>query len=273
MTLLNRLIFFLIPIVSLSQENLMNYNNSLKFARYLTTTMQYDFATQEYERLNFVYPNDSTAIIELVKTYRLGNKCEKLNSSLKLLSNKNRIQSNKVFTKEYLNFKITCQNFDDFNKYTSLLNKNETNFYNLSQYWISNDYEHLHTFSPQKDNLNDFKYNELVSLTKSFNNEKYKKPGLAVLMSAIVPGSGKAYSKRWTDAVVSFIFVGTNTFAAYRAFSKKGVKSTNGWIFGTLAFSFYSANLWGSYKAAKEYNNHIKHSYRQNAENIIYSSF
>jgi TM2 domain-containing membrane protein YozV len=92
-------------------------------------------------------------------------------------------------------------------------------------------------------------------------------------MSAIIPGSGKAYSKRWGDAIISFIFVGTNTFAAYRAFSKKGINSTNGWIFGSLAFSFYSANLWGSFKAAKNYNNHIKHSYQQNAENIIYTSF
>jgi len=103
--------------------------------------------------------------------------------------------------------------------------------------------------------------------------QKYKNPFIASLMSTVLPGSGKDYSKRWGDAFVSFLFVGTNSFASYRAFKKKGINSVNGWIFGSLAVSFYSANIWGSAKAAKNYNTRIKEKFQVDAENIIYNSF
>lgn len=93
------------------------------------------------------------------------------------------------------------------------------------------------------------------------------------MMSTIIPGSGKAYSKRWGDAVISFLFVTTNAYASYRAFNKKGIKSVNGWIFGGLAFSFYSANLWGSAKAARIYNSQLLQGYQDHAESIIYNNF
>ncbi len=92
-------------------------------------------------------------------------------------------------------------------------------------------------------------------------------------MSAVIPGSGKAYTKRWGDAFVSFLFISTNAYASYRAFNKKGVKSLNGWLFGGLALSFYTANLWGTVKGVKLYNNNIRETYQNNAENIIYNSY
>jgi TM2 domain-containing membrane protein YozV len=236
--------------------------------------MQYEFATQEYERLNFLYPKDSISTIELAKTYRLGSMCNKLEKSHFLLSKEKRIFKNTILTKEYLNFCLICKKTDkNYDKYSSFLTKDNQNFYILSKYWISKDYDKLSIYPLVNKTYANFKAEELRSLTLQFNQQKYKKPLLGLLMSAVLPGSGKAYANRWGDAIVSFIFIGSNAFATYRAYSKKGTKSVNAWIFGGLTLSFYSANLWGSFKAVKNYNNHLTNSYQQNAENIIYSSF
>jgi hypothetical protein len=87
---------------------------------------------------------------------------------------------------------------------------------------------------------------------------KYKSPFLALSLSTLVPGSGKAYSGRWKDGLFSFIIVGTSVWQSYRGFNRNGVSSAYGWIFGSLAFGFYSANIFGSYNTAKHYNNSLR---------------
>ena len=278
MTLLNKIIFIAIfSIVSQltsAQQNLMDFDNSLRFARYLFTTQQLNFAAQEYERLNYIWPNDTVVVLELVQTYRLNNQCDKFAPSLNLLSNDNKLLKNPLYMREYLRFSLTCrikdQNYFDVLTY---LKTEEKAFYSASYYWVNQQYDSLiNYYSNEKELLAQANIN-LHDITKSFSEQKYKNPLFASLMSTIIPGSGKAYSKRWGDAFVSFLFVGTNSYASYRAFKKKGVDSVNGWIFGSLAVSFYSANIWGSAKAAKNYNNKQKEIYQLNAENIIYNSY
>ncbi|MFO8234648.1 MAG: hypothetical protein R6U04_04480 [Bacteroidales bacterium] len=257
-----------------SQENLFDYDNSLEFARYLKSTRQYDFATDEYERLNFLWPGDTTISLELVHTYRLNQQCDRLDFSYELLK-KNIFRKHSLSSaKEYLAFSLSCKSTSDrFSEISSLFPPAEKHFYELSHLWINKKYDSAFTYN--KENENFIKYNnpDLYNLTYDFGNEKYKSPALAVIMSAVIPGSGKAYSNRWGDALISFLFVGTNAYASYRAFNKKGIKSVNGWVFGSIAFSFYSANLWGSAKAAKWYNSDLQKRYQDNAENIIYNSF
>lgn len=257
-----------------SQENLLDYDHSLQFARYLKSSRQYNFAMEEYERLNFLWPGDTTISLELVQTFRLNRQCNRLDDSFELL-NKNIFQYHSLpSAKEYLAFSLTCKSrsrrFDDI---VSLFGEDEKSFYELSYLWVTREYESAFAYSKEnKDFLNRVKP-DLYSLTYDFENQRYKSPALAAIMSVVIPGSGKAYSKRWGDALVSFLFVGSNAFASYRAFNKKGIKSVNGWIFGSLAFSFYSANIWGSAKAAKTYNSDLDKRYQENAENIIYNSF
>ena len=68
-----------------SQQNLLDYENSMKFAGYLKSTLQYNFAMQEYERINFLWPGDSLIIIKLVQTYRLNDQCDKLDRAFALI--------------------------------------------------------------------------------------------------------------------------------------------------------------------------------------------
>ncbi len=278
MTLLNKLLLSTLLAnvfnFSFAQQNLLDFDHSLQFARYLATTRQYTFAEQEYERLNFLWPNDSVVKLELVQTYRLNNQCEKFYSAFDLLSDHGKTINNRTYLTEYLRFSLNCRIKEPVYKQNLLsLNPEEIAFYTASYYWVNHYHDSLiNYYTSEKDLLNRANLN-LAEITKSFSEQKYKSPFLASAMSAFLPGSGKAYSKRWGDAFVSFLFVGTNSFASYRAFNKKGAKSVNGWIFGSLAVSFYSANIWGSAKAAKNYNQKIKDTYQFNAESIIYNSY
>ncbi len=278
MILSSRIICFVCSIcisVNLSaQENILDYNHSLKFARYLFTTQQLSFAAQEYERMNYLWPNDSIVILELVRSYRLNGRCDKYLHSKDLLTSDNKLLTHPSFRKEYLRYSLSCRIKDkDYFQVLSLLKPNEIDFYLASYYWVNSEYDQLKEFSIKKANLFESSNPKLYHVTTKFNNQKYKSPVAAAIMSTVLPGSGKAYVNRWGDAFISLLFVSTNAYAAYRAFNKKGIKSINGWIFGGLAFSFYSANIWGSAKAAKTYNRDIINKHQLNAENIIYSNF
>lgn len=273
----NIILFSLLSLMGYSQEedeNLFSFDNSLKFARYLNASNQYEFALQEYERLNYLFPKDSTVIKELITTYRLDKKCTMLDKSFSLISKENDFSDLPQFQKEYFNFSLSCNTFDEsYYQYVSKLNENEKNYYILSSYWMLKDYEKVVEFVKPNNLQSDSYESKLFNLTENFQQVKYKSPVKALLLSTIVPGSGKAYTKNWNDAIIAFVFVGSNTYLSYRSFSQKGIKSANGWIFGGLAFSFYSANIWGSYQSAKKYNNKINTAFQNNAENIIYNNF
>lgn len=272
--LVNLLIWNTIFHVTNAQENIMGYNNSLKFARYLRSTGQYSFAIEEFERLSFIWPLDTTIRLELVHTYRLNRQCNKLDKARELLSESIFINHSLTAAKEYLSFYLTCQSESDtFYDISSLLEPSERGFYELSYLWVNSQYDSAFTYCNANRDIIMLNHPELYRLTCDFEREKYKSPVLALTMSIVIPGAGKAYSKRWGDALVSFLFVGSNAFSSYRAFHKKGAKSVNGWIFGTLALSFYSANLWGSARAATSYNSNLRQRYKDNAELIIHNSF
>ncbi len=271
----NIILFTLISLKSFSQEeDLYSYDNSLKFARYLNASNQQEFASQEYERLNYLFPNDSVVVKELITTYRLDKKCNMLNKSFSLLTKENEFSDLPQFQKEYLNFSLTCHSFDEsYYESVAKLKENEKRYYILSSYWMLNDYKKVLDFTKSHHLESENYESKLFILSENFQQVKYKNPTVALLMSTIVPGSGKAYTKNWNDAIIAFIFVGSNAYLSYRSFSQKGIKSTNGWIFGGFAFSFYSANIWGSYQSAKKYNHKINSAYQNNAENIIYNNF
>jgi hypothetical protein len=257
-----------------AQENLFDYGNTLKFARHLKTSGQFDFASEEFERLFFMYPEDTVLALELSDTYRAAGNCSKLTDLFSDIQSRSDLFQTISFTREYLRFSLKCKTArSDFFTWSLRLTPQEKNFYDLSYYWVNKQHQDAMVFNNTHPQTFHTGSRELSLLTTKFEQEKFKKPALAALMSAILPGSGKAYSKRWGDALVSLLFTGTNTYASYRAFKKKGPESLNGWIFGTLAFSFYSANIWGSAKAAKSYNTDVRTRYQNNAEIIIYNSY
>jgi hypothetical protein len=267
------LLCLLCPVVLQAQENLLDYTHSIRFARYLNATRQYDFAAEEYERLHYFHPEDSIVLLELVRNYRQGGKCDRLQGSFQMLE-KGSLLLNPVYTREYLNFCLTCGLEDPvYPQLVSRLQDTEESFYGLSYYWRTRQFDSAFIYNRMKSEILEGSYPSLHSLTHDFEHQKYKSPALALIMSAILPGSGKAYSKRWGDAAVSFLFIATTGYASYRAFNKKGVRSFNGWFLGGIGFSFYASNLYGSFKSARNFNREVITRYEDEASRIIHSNF
>jgi hypothetical protein len=83
---------------------------------------------------------------------------------------------------------------------------------------------------------------------------KKKSAGLAGLLSAVVPGLGKVYSKDWKDGIIAFVFTGTMMLQSVRNFNRKGFDNPRGYIYGAIGTGFYLGNIYGSVKSAKNFN-------------------
>ena len=94
-----------------------------------------------------------------------------------------------------------------------------------------------------------------------------------MLMSAVIPGSGKMYCGYWGDGLVSLLFSASSAFFSYRAFNKYGTEKVYPWIAGGLAVSYYTGNVYGGYKAAKRYNNNLNNEFTKQTEHILFSDY
>jgi len=85
---------------------------------------------------------------------------------------------------------------------------------------------------------------------------KLKSPAVAVTMSALLPGLGQAYSKHYSDALVTFLinglFIG-GSVAAWRNDYK--VTSV---LCGTMGVTYYLGNLYNAGLFVYQYNNYRK---------------
>ena len=95
---------------------------------------------------------------------------------------------------------------------------------------------------------------EYVEIIKKGKKQELKSPALAGILSTLLPGSGKFYSKNWKDGLISFVFISALSFNSYRNFNNHGVNNYRGWLNGGIATGFYLGNIYGSVKSTKDYN-------------------
>ncbi|MEM7037456.1 MAG: hypothetical protein AAF570_10785, partial [Bacteroidota bacterium] len=81
-----------------------------------------------------------------------------------------------------------------------------------------------------------------------------RKPGVAAFLSTLIPGLGKGYAGQWVDGFSALVMVGVTGFGAYRFFRERGFGNVLGWGLAGLSGTFYIANIVGSHKAARRYN-------------------
>jgi hypothetical protein len=273
----NTLLFFIFLFLfkTGNSQDLFNVENSKKFANYLLNTRQYNLAALEYERILSISKPDAEISSNLLKTYRLGNICEQSFLNFRALETE-KFLSNKTVAKEFLNLALTCNccyQESEFDLAISSLDTSTQPFYRLGYYFFNKEKDLLFSFKEKNKNLLENSYPSVFNAVEKMDNFKRKSPGLAIAMSAVLPGSGKAYSGLWGDAVMSLMFVSSNAWLAYRGFNKKGVKSASGWIFGGVSLGFYMGNIWGSGRAAKTYNEVEYEKMYHDAKNSIYSHF
>ena len=239
------------------QESALNdRNREIAFADFLFNTRQYDFASQEYLKLVYLQPDNAFLKKRTLESFRLNND---LNAGLHF---------SKVFFDP--DDSVSIEFYPEIVKLRMLSGKailaddlipDSTLFslyYNeslLLDYMLSAKWEEV------QRNAHKISLSGLYPFTRDTPGDKYISPFLATALSTIIPGTGKIYAKRWKDGLSSFLFVGLTGFQSYRGFNKSGIKSTYGWIMGGLSFGFYLGNVYGSYKAADNYNNTLNEKY------------
>ena len=254
--LISFILFASFPLFCNSQ-NLYNMEQSQKYAEYLFTSQQHLLAVEEYERLIYFDENNVSFKHKLIKSYRLSGD---INSGIDRIYS---FYGNSLYTMpqslatEFIKLQLlsdslsVAEKFIQQNNTLSLENKTIFQSYKLL---LSGDYygANLYIKNAADNNLT-FPANIKV-LAENAEKMKFKSPFLAAGFSAIIPGTGKFYTKNWTDGIISMLFVAGNAWQAYRGFSEKGLKSGYGWAFAGLSASFYVGNIFGSVKAVRRYN-------------------
>lgn len=104
------------------------------------------------------------------------------------------------------------------------------------------------------DELSD--YDEDFILLRKFylqrKNPDYKSELLSGILSTIVPGSGKIYTKQYGDGITAFILTGLFAYLAYDNFNNN--HNFRGYLFTGIAGGFYLGNIYGSVASAQIFN-------------------
>lgn len=256
-----------------AQGDLYDYNHSLRYANYLVKTRQYQLAAEEWERLVYLAPENDSLKLQFVRTlrykkdYQLGvRKTESWYNDLPTVPRPFAVEYSRMLLLSAAYTK--AEYFVDTNQH---LTSEDRSFFHLNRLLLGQDWEGaIHHFgsSPGMKALNP-KYQSLIN---DLQQRKYKRPWVAMSLSAVVPGSGKLYTRDWQDALLSMLTIGTFAWQTYNGFRRDGTESVYGWVFGTVGFGFYTGNIYGSYKAARKYNHDLDHHFQQEAHDLFVRS-
>ncbi|WKK85708.2 hypothetical protein QYS48_00980 [Marivirga arenosa] len=255
-------------------QDIYGLEKSKKFASYLFKSGQYDLSAMEYERLLFMDEDNDTLKYNLINSYFQNEQIDKaldrtqyLYPSLADLS----IRMAELYTQ----ILILGGRFSTFdNEFKELpLKENDKRIYQFHKDFLSQNWEQVKQGTIQLSEDDHPSMGNLLMLYNKHESYKPKKPWVAGLLSAVIPGSGKFYTGNWKDGAFSFIAIGGLAFQSYRGFSKNGVSSASGWIFGAVATGFYAGNIYGSAKSAQVRNTEFWLEIEKDAKDIIRSSY
>jgi hypothetical protein len=264
---------FLIWATALPAQDLYDYAHSRAFARYLLQSQQYNLAAEEYERLIFVQPANDTLRAELLRAYRRGK------MPARGLQHWARWQADSLPTARFLRVEYTkllltgghaaeARTLAALPEWLDSTQARRTRLYAdiLEQKWP--DARQILAAVPPGEKIP--RRADLEKLVARGERAKKKNPWVATALSVPLPGLGKAYAGQWKDGLVSLIFVGLNTWQAYRRFDREGLDTFWGWVHGGFALGFYTGNLYGSHKAARRHNQLKNKRLRQESEALLF---
>lgn len=254
--LISFIIVGLPPPLCLSQD-LYNKEHSQQYAEYLSISQQYTLAAEEYERLVYFDTSNVVFKYKLVKSYRLSGD---LKSGIKRIYSfyGNSLDTMpQMLATEFVKLQLltdslsVAENF--IQRKNNLTLENNTVFQSCNLL-LSGEYNQASLLVKEAASKNPAFPAGIIKLTDKAAMVKFKSPFIAAGLSAIIPGTGKFYTKNWADGVFAMLFVGGNAWQAYRGFHEHGLKSGYGWAFASLSASFYIGNVFGAVKAARRYN-------------------
>lgn len=104
---------------------------------------------------------------------------------------------------------------------------------------------------------------QLNSYADRLMNFKPKSPGIAALMSTVIPGSGKIYAGKTGEGIAAFLVVTALSLISYENYRKDGLTNFKTLFFGGVAGIYYIGNIVGSAATARVKNNEFNHEMDQ----------
>jgi hypothetical protein len=235
---------------------------------------RYIQAASEYESIQRAFSPDDSLLFLMLHNYRKAGVCDSGLNALKKLRITVAMLHEEICT-EYLKLLLECR---DFEQASVILNSNvnldsaSRKHYLFYTYLLTDKYGSAREIYNSADS-SDYELQLYGNILYRSDHLSHKGAGLAMAMSAIVPGSGKLYTGEWEDGLVAFATIGILSYESYIGFSRRGTKSVLGWVYGGLAFGFYAGNIYGSFHSAKHYNQRQLQKLHNDAEHTIYSTF
>ena len=256
-------------------QDIYDATHTRRFAEYLLKAGQYEQSAAEYERLLFLAPTSDTLRLNLLTAYRRAGKyalaIERTRSfypDLSLIPGPIAVEYGRLF--------LDQQQYDkaeDFWQQTPGLPAPDRRILGATVASLRGDFRQAYT-RVQELSANEHALAEPYQvLFEEASQLRLKSPALAGILSGVVPGSGRFYTRDWKDALFSMVFIGTSAWQSYRGFLRTGVESVRGWIFGGIATGFYIGNIYGSARSAKLFNQKKKAYYQRTTEQLFQSHY
>ncbi len=254
----------------ISAQNIFDETNSRRYADHLQQVYDYKKATAEYLTCLKTKPQNDTLKELIAANYLRLKKYRQGISLCKTITPQYFSKNTSLLFLNHCRYASQYQQADSFmrNKYA----KNDSLLLVWGMEYKCNELDYSHYYKWLKKN--EQVYSNLSATEnyyESLMKTRPKSPLKAALMSTIIPGWGKIYTKQKHDGIVAFITVGTLAFQAYRGFHLQGVKSAYGWIYGAVGAGMYLGNIYGSWKSAKKYNSGQKIYYKKKVEMLSFN--
>jgi hypothetical protein len=266
---------FIFKLNLLVGQDIYSYDNSKKFGEYLLKSGQYNLAAKEYEKLVFLNNDDDSLKLNLFKAFRLSNQLEVANFKYNQIF-KDKSTMNNSLAIEYSKFLMQKRDWkiaNDFWNNSKYLSNDEKVFFKTTVDIFESNFKQAKIRISETANKEDFVYLGYSGIIKRGQTSQLKKPFVGGLLSVIVPGLGKGYSKNWKDGIFSFLFTTTMSLQAARSFNKFGTNNPRGWVYGGIASGFYLGNIYGSVRSTKQYNEKKINILKHEASDIFNSQF
>jgi hypothetical protein len=251
------LLFLVWSTQTLLAQDIYDFAHSRAYARYLMQSQQYTLAAEEYERLIFLQPENDTLRADLLRAYRRGDTPQRGLEQWAKWQLVPRPRTRLLYS-EYAKLllrggypgqaKTLAQESGVFDSTT--VRRTVLYATMLDQHW--KEARSALNAIPETEKVP--KRSEIERLIRRGEKTKMKNPWVATALSVPVPGLGKIYAGQWKDGIIGLLFVGANAWQAYRRFDKEGADTFWGWIHGGFALGFYTGNLYGAHKAARQQN-------------------
>jgi len=270
-------IFFLLSFIFLneifSQQNdsteinFFSSQNILKFADHLFCEEDYLRALKEYERFLTLQKND-TVKFKIALSFLKMNRFDEAETHFKNLFENSIYSEESKF--EFMKSKFINNNFNEFRNFYNEIQFDKYRINSKKLFLISFLKERNSNLPEENSFINSFDENEKSEIKNFYERKKnpnYKSKTKALLLSTILPGAGKIYTKNYGDGITAFLLNGILAYVSYDNF--KANHKFRGWFWGSMTAIFYAGNIDGSAASVNIYNAKIDFSFLNDVENFL----